>query len=56
MVPTVVSALAIGALLAALELHVRAVEEPYLTRVHGRAYRDWGRRTGRFLPGIGRLS
>jgi protein-S-isoprenylcysteine O-methyltransferase Ste14 len=55
MVPTVVSVLAVGALLAALELHVRAVEEPYLTRVHGTAYRDWGRRTGRFLPGIGRL-
>ena len=56
MVPTVVSALAVVALLAALELHVRAVEEPYLTRVHGPAYRDWGRRTGRFLPGVGRLS
>jgi protein-S-isoprenylcysteine O-methyltransferase Ste14 len=40
----------------ALELQVRAVEEPYLIRSHGDAYRAYAARVGRFLPGIGRLS
>jgi len=31
-------------------------EEAYLLRTHGDAYRDYARRVGRFLPGIGRLS
>jgi protein-S-isoprenylcysteine O-methyltransferase Ste14 len=40
-----------GALLfVAIELQVRRVEEPYLERVHGDAYRDYARRVGRFLP------
>jgi hypothetical protein len=33
---------------------VRCVEEPYLIRVHGDAYRSYARAVGRFLPGIGR--
>lgn len=40
----------------ALELQVRRVEEPYLLRTHGAPYLDWACRTGRFLPGLGRLS
>lgn len=40
----------------ALELQVRRVEEPYLLRTHGAPYLDWACRTGRFLPGVGRLS
>jgi protein-S-isoprenylcysteine O-methyltransferase Ste14 len=43
-------------LLAALEIQVRGVEEPYLLRTHGEAYRRYAAATGRFLPGIGRLS
>ncbi len=50
--------LAVGSfltLLFALELQVRRVEEPYLLRTHGDAYRRYASATGRFLPGIGRL-
>lgn len=44
-----------GLLLLALELQVRLVEEPYLVRTHGGRYLAWAARTGRFLPGVGRL-
>lgn len=50
MVPTAVAALALVLLVAALQLQVRAVEEPYLRRVHGDAYARYTRRSGRFLP------
>jgi len=39
--------------LAAIEVSVRTVEEPYLLGVHGDAYRDYSARVGRFVPGIG---
>jgi len=55
LVPNVVSLLMLGAVLAGLEIQVRFVEEPYLLRVHGDAYRTYAARTGRFLPGVGRL-
>ncbi|MGI5488606.1 methyltransferase family protein [Microtetraspora malaysiensis] len=55
MVPTWVSLAAVAVLVAAVEIQVRAVEEPYLARIHGRAYAEYGVRTGRFLPGIGRI-
>ncbi len=49
-------ALALSALFwLALELQVRWVEEPYLLQVHGAAYSAWAARTGRFVPGVGRL-
>lgn len=32
-----------------------AAEEAYLDRTYGATYRDYARRTGRFLPAIGRL-
>jgi protein-S-isoprenylcysteine O-methyltransferase Ste14 len=38
----------------ALEIQVRAVEEPYLAGVHGDAYREYVARVGRFIPGLGR--
>lgn len=38
-----------------IQLQVRIVEEPYLTRTHGAAYRDHAARVGRFLPGVGRI-
>ena len=53
--PNVMSVLALLALLLALELQVRWVEEPYLSRAHGTSYRDYASRTGRFVPGWGRL-
>jgi protein-S-isoprenylcysteine O-methyltransferase Ste14 len=55
MVPSVVALGGLVALVVALELQVRVVEEPYLRRVHGSAYARYAARVGRFLPGIGRL-
>jgi protein-S-isoprenylcysteine O-methyltransferase Ste14 len=55
LVPNAASLFAVVALLLGLELHVRHVEEPYLTRVHGGEYLRYASGTGRFLPGIGRL-
>lgn len=42
-------------LIIAVELQVRAVEEPYLIATHGDAYLTYARSVGRFLPGIGTL-
>jgi protein-S-isoprenylcysteine O-methyltransferase Ste14 len=55
LVPNVASLAGLVLLGVALELQVRLVEEPYLRRTHGAAYADWAARTGRFLPGVGRL-
>ena len=54
-VPNVLSVAMLVLFLAGLEIQVRLVEEPYLLHVHGEAYRRYAARTGRFLPGIGRL-
>jgi protein-S-isoprenylcysteine O-methyltransferase Ste14 len=54
-VPNPFSLLMLVAFVAGLEIQVRLVEEPYLVRVHGDSYRAYAARTGRFLPGIGRL-
>jgi protein-S-isoprenylcysteine O-methyltransferase Ste14 len=54
-VPNAVAALAIVVMVVALEVQVRLVEEPYLTRAHGESYRRYAASAGRFLPGIGRL-
>jgi protein-S-isoprenylcysteine O-methyltransferase Ste14 len=43
------------ALLVALEIQVRLVEEPYLLSTHGRAYSAYAARVGRFFPWVGRL-
>jgi protein-S-isoprenylcysteine O-methyltransferase Ste14 len=55
MVPTWASAAALAALVAAVQLQVRTAEEPYLLATHGAAYADYAARTGRFVPGVGRL-
>jgi protein-S-isoprenylcysteine O-methyltransferase Ste14 len=55
MVPTVVTAIAALCLLAAVQIQVRAVEEPYLITIHHRTYLHYASHAGRFLPGIGRL-
>jgi protein-S-isoprenylcysteine O-methyltransferase Ste14 len=55
-VPTWLSFVAVAMIATGLELLVRGVEEPYLVRTHGEAYRTYASRVGRFLPGVGRLS
>lgn len=55
MVPNVFAALMLVAFVTAIQIQVRLVEEPYLLRIHGEAYRRYAARTGRFLPGVGRL-
>lgn len=39
---------------AGIEIQVRALEEPYLLRLHGDAYRRYAARVGRFAPRVGR--
>ena len=56
MVPNVIAVVGFTALLVALELQFRGVEEPYLCGAHGDAYRAYAARVGRFIPGLGRLS
>lgn len=53
-VPSVLSAAALIVFVTAVQVQVRAVEEPYLLRTHGRAYRSYLARTGRFVPFAGR--
>jgi protein-S-isoprenylcysteine O-methyltransferase Ste14 len=55
MVPTWLGIAAVPLIALGLEIQVRAVEEPYLLRTHGEAFRNYAARVGRFLPGIGRL-
>ena len=55
LVPNVVALVGLAALLVALEIQVRLVEEPYLLRTHGDTYGQYAARVGRFVPGLGRL-
>lgn len=55
MVPNLLAALMLAAVVAAQQIQVRLVEEPHLLRVHGDACRRYAARTGRFLPWVGRL-
>jgi protein-S-isoprenylcysteine O-methyltransferase Ste14 len=41
------------ALIVALHLQVRVVEEPHLLRTHGESYENYRSTAGRFLPRIG---
>jgi protein-S-isoprenylcysteine O-methyltransferase Ste14 len=45
-----VAGLMVGAFVLGAELQVRLVEEPYLRRLHGRAFASYEERTGRFIP------
>lgn len=56
LVPNVLAGAAVVVGVVALELWVRRVEEPHLTASHGSAYLDWATTSGRFVPGLGRLS
>jgi protein-S-isoprenylcysteine O-methyltransferase Ste14 len=53
--PSAVAVAGFVALIVALELQTRRVEEPYLLRAQGTAYADYAARVGRFVPGVGRL-
>lgn len=52
MVPTLVGVLAAVLLVVAVQVQVRAVREPMLTRIHGGTWTDYAARTGRFLPRV----
>jgi len=54
LLPNVLTIAAFFALLGAIELQVRFVEEPYLRSTHGEAYASYCRRVGRLVPGVGR--
>lgn len=56
MVPNAVAVAGLTLLLVALELQVRVVEEPYLIQTHRTAYTAYAAATGRFIPGLGRLT
>ena len=56
MVPNIVALVGFVALLVALQLQVRVVEEPYLRRTHPAAYARYEAAVGRFLPGIGKTT
>jgi protein-S-isoprenylcysteine O-methyltransferase Ste14 len=55
LVPTWLSVAAVAVIVVGLELQVRCVEEPFLRRTHGDAYRSYAARVGRFVPGVGRF-
>lgn len=55
LVPSLTSAMALAALVTAVQLQVRIVEEPYLLAVHGRKYTVYAARVGRFIPAVGCL-
>lgn len=50
MVPNVPAIAGLVALVIALHLQVRVVEEPHLRSIHGAAYEAYVARTGRFVP------
>jgi protein-S-isoprenylcysteine O-methyltransferase Ste14 len=54
-IPNVISVVGLVALIVALEVQVRLVEEPYLLTAQGDAYRAYAGSVGRFAPGVGRI-
>jgi protein-S-isoprenylcysteine O-methyltransferase Ste14 len=53
LVPNAAALAGFVALVVAIEVQVRLVEEPYLLRAHGARYADYASRVGRFVPGVG---
>jgi protein-S-isoprenylcysteine O-methyltransferase Ste14 len=51
--PNLVACAGLILLVASIQLQVRRVEEPYLLRTHGDAYRAYAAQVGRFVPGVG---
>lgn len=50
LVPNAAGVAAFVVLVAALQIQVRLVEEPYLTRTHGHTYAEYCATAGRFVP------
>lgn len=55
LVPNAAALVGFGALVVALQVQTRAVEEPYLRATHGDAYAAYAASVGRFVPRVGRL-
>ena len=55
LVPTWLAVVAAVLLIAGVLIQVRLLEEPHLKTAHGDTYAAYAGRTGRFLPGVGRL-
>ncbi|GAA2410967.1 methyltransferase family protein [Mycolicibacterium llatzerense] len=53
--PNPLALIAFAVLAVTIELQVRVVEEPYLMATHGKAYRDYCKTVGRFVPHIGHI-
>lgn len=51
-IPNVISLAGLAGLIAALEIQVRLVEEPYLYSLHGDAYTAYAAEVGRFVPRV----
>ncbi|MEU9289460.1 hypothetical protein AB0D57_33540 [Streptomyces sp. NPDC048275] len=56
MVPNVLALASLAALIIAIELQFRVVEEPYLTAVHGPTCLTYAATAGLFVSGVGRLT
>lgn len=54
LVPMVVTVLALLCLVAAVQIQVRAIEEPHLDRTHGEEHGRYMAQAGRFLPRLSR--
>ncbi|MGC4971652.1 methyltransferase family protein [Streptomyces sp. DT199] len=54
-VPNIVAAAGLASMVIGNELQVCRIEERYLDRIHQAAWRRCAARTGRLLPGLGRL-
>jgi protein-S-isoprenylcysteine O-methyltransferase Ste14 len=54
MVPNAVALAMLVVNVTVYQVQVRLVEEPHLNQVHGEAYQAYARRTGRFVPWVGR--
>ncbi len=54
LVPNAAALAGLVAMVAAIEIQVRLVEEPYLLGSHDARYAAYASRVGRFVPGIGR--
>ena len=55
LVPNPLAVAGFVALVVALEIQTRLVEEPYLLATHGDTYAGYAARVGRFFPYVGRL-
>jgi protein-S-isoprenylcysteine O-methyltransferase Ste14 len=54
-VPNLIALAGLAAAVFGVQVQVRRIEELYLLRAHGNAYRRYAARVGRFVPGVGRL-